>query len=170
MITSMLEFANKTLLPDQQHEITLLDVLSHANAPHQAMELANMHKDADLKIGALDSIVKFATDPRSGNHSHSLMHGMIGQTLSGHQLHNLLGGNLSLSHAEKSIALFNSTFPEEGAWPESFFTVNKQPGTKRETFSIEETVSLIPLAFSVTPLLATILSPSDVEWKVSNRL
>ena len=115
LFNHMVEFANKTLLAEQ-HEVTVEDVLCHKNAPLAAQQLVQGQGDARLKCGIADSIINFTTDPRSGHHSHTLLHGMIGQTLTSGQLHQFLGGDgyMSLSHAEQAKAQFKASFPADG--------------------------------------------------------
>ena len=141
LFNHLVKYANETLLQGQ-HEVTMEDVLGHKSAPLAAQQLVQGQGDARLKCGIADSVINFITDPRSGHHSHTHLHGMIGQTLTSGQLHQFLGGDdyMSLSHAEQAKAQFKRDFPVDGPWAQSFFTLNKKPGTTRDTTGVVETV------------------------------
>ena len=141
LFNHLVTYANETLLQGQ-HEVTMEDVLGHKSAPLAAQQLVQGQGDARLKCGIADSIINFTTDPRSGHHSHTLLHGMIGQTLTSGQLHQFLGGDdyMSLSHAEQAKAQFKASFPADGPWAQSFFTLSKKPGATRDTTGVVETV------------------------------
>ena len=170
LFNHLVEFANKTLLAEQ-HEVTVEDVLCHQNAPLAAQQLVQGQGDARLKCGIADSIINFSTDPRSGHHSHTLLHGMIGQTLTSGQLHQFLGGDdyMSLSHAEQAKAQFKASFPADGPWAQSFFTLSKKPGTTRDTTGVVETVRK-PSPSLALFIFSTLHTKSDGDRDMGYRL
>ena len=170
LFNHMVEFANETLLA-KQHEVTVEDVLGHKNAPLAAQQLVQGQGDARLKCGIADSIINFSTDPRSGHHSHTLLHGMIGQTLTSGQLHQFLGGDdyMSLSHAEQAKAEFKASFPADGPWAQSVFTLSKKPGTTRDTTGVVETVRK-PSPSLALFIFSTLHTKSDGDRDMGYRL
>ncbi len=141
----------------------------HKNAPLAAQQLVQGQGDARLKCGIADSIINFTTDPRSGHHSHTLLHGMIGQTLTSGQLHQFLGGDdyMSLSHAEQAKAQFKASFPADGPWAQSFFTLSKKPGTTRDTTGGGNGPNAITIALFI---FSTLHTKSDGDRDMGYRL